>query len=611
MPTVKLKARYGTWYRSDNPTFKFYNYRTYLAIRASGPIMHSYVYFTNPFPSVPGVKVTSAKIRLWMQGGTTNTGTRSVSVQRVGRGLNFTTMTYNTRPTVFAGATRSVQTSGPLSGKHMFEIDVTADLAAVASGATFYGYIITTTAPFTIMLYGANHSQLQPELEVTYTQPPTVPRDLSPSSGRTVGVAKPHLTFNYYDVNGSEKLTAVQVQVNTTNSFTSPLWDSGQVNTTEAGLDLAETSFPAVPPNAGRWWRVRARSSAGVWSDWSSPTSWNYREKMNVVMDSPGATFSDPTPPVSWTATSPTGATATRWRAAMYVDDAGRWKLVASSGDQAGAGNTWTPSTAARNYQKPHRFVVDVWDSYNREETPGDRAFSSAARESVFLQATTVTPPTSLKHNNTYPRPDAPLTWNRAEVPDKWSIYRDGQLIASIPGTELHVGGTSFKYVDFPARGNHTWAVRAVVNNQSSSAATTSATVDFRGTWLFDPDGNAVCVQNDKDHDMTMPEVSAIHEPLGSDRVVIITQALRGYEGTVDGLITDLKGQDETAAQWRANLLRFKSEPTTTLTLVIEDQSFPVVIRNVQLRQAPLQDGWFTNFEFYQQGNLLFDPLEV
>ena len=608
MPTVKLKARYGTWYRSDSPTFKFYNYRTYLAVQASGPVMHSYVYFTTPFPNVPGVKVTRARLRLWMQNGTTNTGSRTISVQRVASGHNYATMTYDSRPTAFAGATSSVQTTGPLSGNHMFEIDVTADVAAAVKGA-FFSYIVTTTAPFTMQLYGANASKLQPELEVTYTQPPTKPRDLSPALGRVVGKAKPHITFSYYDTGGSEKLSAVRVQTNPTNSFSSPAWDSGTVVTSAAGLDLDATSYPGTAANATTWYRVQVRSSSGEWSSWSDPTSFTYRVKPTVTLTAPGATFSDPTPPISWTYASPTGSAQQRWRAALYADVGGRWVVVDHSGDRVGAGTTWTPTKATSGYD--HRAVVDVWDGYSREETPGDRSFASASRTTKFAPTTSVELPANLTATNAYPRPDVVLTWTRTEMPDFWAVYRDGKLLERIPGSDLLVSGTNYSYRDFPPRGEHEWMVRAVRNNQTSSGATASVTVDFKGTWLFDPDGSAVCIQDDREHSMSMSEESAVHEPLGSDRVVIVTQALRGYEGTVDGLITDLKGQPETAGEWRASLLRFKSEPTTVRTLVIEDQAFPVVVRNVQLKHAPMRHGWMASYEFFQQGGLLFDPLEV
>ncbi len=203
------------------------------------------------------------------------------------------------------------------------------------------------------------------------------------------------------------------------------------------------------------------------------------------------------------------------------------------------------------------------------------------------------------------------LAWTRPVVPDFWAIYRDGKLLERVPGPDLFVSGTTYSYRDFPARGTHTWNVRAIVNGKTSASTAATATVDFRGTWLFDDEGRAVCIQDDREHDMTMPEVSALHEPLGSDRVVVITQALRGYEGDVSGLITELKGQPETAATWRANLLAFKSDPTAIRTLVIEDQSFPVVVRNVQLKHAPKRYGWTASYEFYQQGGTLFAPLEV
>ena len=611
MPKVKLKARYGTWYRGDDPTRVFYNFRTYLALRSTGPVMHSYLYFTNPFPSIPGVRVTSAKLRVWLQGGTTNAGTRTVSVQRVAKGLNFTTMNYNTRPTSFAGATSSVQTTGPLSGNHMFELDVTADLAAVAAGATFYGYIVTTTAPFTMLLYGANGSTLQPELEVNYTLPPSMPRDLSPALGRAVGLAKPYLTFNYYDTSGSERLQAVQAQINPTNNFSAPAWDSGVVNSTEAGMDLNTTSYPGLAVNASAWWRARARSSAGEWSLWSDPVSMVYRVKPTVTLTSPGATFSDPTPPLAWTYSSPTGSAQSRWRAQLWVMSRGRWVDVDDSGIQTGAAGAWTPTKAATSTTAQYKAVVDVWDSYSREATPGDGGWSSASQVTTFAQTGSVAGPTALSVALTYPRPDAVLNWNRAETPDQWAIYRDGKLLTKVPGPDLFKSGTSYTWRDFPPLGTHTWNVRAVVNGKTSASTQAMALVEFKGTWLFSPDGDAVCIQDDREHDMVMPDVSAKHEPLGSDRVVIITQALRGYEGDVKGIITELKGQTETPQTWRANLLAFKSSPTTVHTLVIEDQAFPVVIASVQLSYAPKRHGWMASYDFYQQGGLLFTPLDV
>ena len=169
---------------------------------------------------------------------------------------------------------------------------------------------------------------------------------------------------------------------------------------------------------------------------------------------------------------------------------------------------------------------------------------------------------------------------------------------------------TTYRYRDYASRGSHQWNVRAVVNGKTSASTAATATVDFRGTWLFDEDGRSVCIQDDKDHAMTMPEASAVHAPLGSDRAIIITQALRGYEGDITGLITRLVGQSESVATWRANLLDFKSEPYAVRTLVMEDLAMPVVIRNVQLRGAPKRDGYLASYEFYQQGDLLFDPLE-
>lgn len=620
---IRLKARYGTWYRSDNPTFKFYNYRTYLAIRSSGPVMHSYLYFTNPFPSVKGIKVQDARIRVWLQGGTTNTGTRSVSIQRVGKSFGFADVTYNTRPQVFAGKTVSVQTTGPLSGKHMFEFNVTEDLQAVASGATFYGYIITTTAPFTIQLYGANGSTLQPELEIDYTTPPAKPTGLSPGQGRVIGTTHPYLTFDYNDNNGSTRLQRVQVQINTSNNWTTPLWDSGQVLSNEAGLFLPETTYQGLTPNSTGWWRVRAQSRTGVWSDWSAGTSFTHRAKPSVLFTAPGNTFSDPTPPIAWTYSSPTNSPQAKWRVTVSEDPSGR-RVVDTSGIVSGAADSWTPKKPVTDSGQRYYFQVDVWDSYNREAVPNSTVEASTERYSTWAPDATLDPPYQGALALAYPRPDATLTWRRNEMPDFWAIYRDGKLLVRVPGDDLQVDppagapitgdpSTYYAFKDYAPRGNHRWDIRALVNNKTSAPVTLTGVVDFKGTWLFDADGSGVCLQDDREHNATMPEVSAVHEPLGASRAVVITQALRGYEGTLSGLITPLKGQKESSTTWRNNLLAYKSTPSERRTLVIEDMAFPVVIRNVQVKGAPKRPNgtWQASYEYYQQDGFLFSPLEV
>lgn len=611
MPEVKLAARYSSWYRSDNPTFVFYNYRTYMALRSSGPAMQSVVYFTNPF-TLPKMSVVSAKLRFTMVGGTTNTGTRSISIQRLGRGVNFTKMTYNTRPTVFAGTTKSVSTTGPLGDRHVFEFDVTSDMQAIASGAPFYGWIVTTTAPFVISLH-AHNSKYPPQLVMNYTIPPTMPKELSPSAGRVVGLAKPYVTFSYFDSSGSDEFSAVRLQTSPSSGFGTISWDSGTVLTGGAGLELSTTNYPGATEGVPVFYRVMVRNMAGVWSSWSTPTSFVYQRHPTIAITNPtpGGTFSDPTPTIGWTYSSPTGSPQGKYRVRVHREDArGRLTLVQDSGLQAGAADNWTPSKA--NSGPKGWFELEVWDSYNREATIDDFGGSKIVGWASFSPVTgPVPPPLNLAHNIQYPRPEVNLTWERADAPDFWTLYRDGEFVFKVPGPDLLVAPGKYAYRDYAPKGNHNWTVRAIVNGQYSVKVTINGDVDFKGIWLYDEDGSAVCLQDDREHNLTMPEVFAVHEPLGSSKAVVVTQALRGYEGTLEGLITELKGAGEAPEVWRANLLRFKSSPSTLRTLVLEDLVLPVCTSDIQIKGAPGRRGWRASFSVYQQDDFLFDPLEA
>lgn len=73
-----------------------------------------------------------------------------------------------------------------------------------------------------------------------------------------------------------------QWQVNTTNDFSNPQFDSwknfenwyNNVNT-QAGDDLTDETILGLQANTTYWWRVRYRDNEFNWSDWSSPVSFS------------------------------------------------------------------------------------------------------------------------------------------------------------------------------------------------------------------------------------------------------------------------------------------------------------------------------------------------
>jgi hypothetical protein len=83
-------------------------------------------------------------------------------------------------------------------------------------------------------------------------------------------------------------MQSAQVQVAASeDGFGSPLWDSGSLPLTETQLDLAATSCPAPAVDTLRWWRVRNQDSAGLWSAWSDPVSWQWHARPTVSLVQP------------------------------------------------------------------------------------------------------------------------------------------------------------------------------------------------------------------------------------------------------------------------------------------------------------------------------------
>ncbi len=95
------------------------------------------------------------------------------------------------------------------------------------------------------------------------------PTNTSPASAATVTTLTPTLTASAFsDAQTGHTAANAQWQLDATNSFTSPIYDSG---TTGYSASFAVPS--AVLSNlSSYYWRVRYQDSSGMWSSYSSPT---------------------------------------------------------------------------------------------------------------------------------------------------------------------------------------------------------------------------------------------------------------------------------------------------------------------------------------------------
>jgi hypothetical protein len=285
--TTSLRVTWATWVSQSAPTSNYFKKTGYLAVNnQSSHYKFAYLWFANPFPRT-GANVLSAKLTLRTRkvtgSGTVNLGVDLATPYPVGIG----SMNWNTRASA-AGHKVQMTKSAPLAENAAWTFDVTEMMQTVGSGYGFNGFIISTTNTRDINIQGNMSAALDPVLEVEWTEAPLAPDQLAPSTGQATGVALPVLRWSFWDHAGATGLGAAHVQVaSAEDGFGSPLWDSGSLPLTETQLDLSATDCPAPAADTLRWWRVRNQDSAGLWSAWSDPVSWQWHPRLSVELVQP------------------------------------------------------------------------------------------------------------------------------------------------------------------------------------------------------------------------------------------------------------------------------------------------------------------------------------
>lgn len=248
MSTQTVTSGFDAWASSSGPTTP-HPLESSLKIRQDAG--QAFLWMRSPAPV--GTTVTSAILTLTARGA--STGSRTLELYRISQSWTANKLTWNKRPSVFP-STLITKSIGTLADGDTIQIDVTAMVQAWAAGGSNYGIRLGTSATTTHQFYAYNSSR-GPKLTVTWSDNPSQPSDLRPSEAVT-SLALPHVTFTYEDLSGNTALAAAQVQVSATSSFTSPLYDSGEVATTESGLDLAalvteRLSNPSFSTNTTGW----------------------------------------------------------------------------------------------------------------------------------------------------------------------------------------------------------------------------------------------------------------------------------------------------------------------------------------------------------------------
>lgn len=578
---------------------------------SSGAKKYAYVYFARPFPL--GVNVVSAKLKLYAdaKSGSWSAVSRTITVSRVTQAWKAGRLTWNNRPSVTTTGQVAVTKTSSITDGQLWEFDVTAMLQLVADGTAWYGFRVEINESVLRRLYSANAAVYKPTLELTWSKAPEAPSDLSPSGNRSVVVSKPILRFDFTDEYGNTDMQACQVQINSTDVWTSPSFDSGTVSTSVPQLDLSTTAYAGLSDGSSTYWRVRVQDGAGLWSGWSTAAQFKRTTRGTLTITNPAASPNDyvteATPPIIW---SLSGRTQKAYQVVIKDVD-GEW--IHTSGKVDGTATSYTLPKGIIHDDETYTVLVKVWDTIDRQKTPEETEVpTTASRSFTYQRQTSVAAPVGLTATDMTPEPGVQLEWTRSTAPDSWTISRNGKVIDSgVLPVDTLVSGTTYRYVDRTAhpRKSHTYKVRAKVNGvDSKNNPTASVTIKPVGIWLDDEDrGIRVQLLGNDEGSWTMGETADVYTPVGSTKAVRITQALRGYEGSISGLLTATA--TKTLAQVEDDLLKLKERPGRTYQLVLADLSIPVVIGNVTIAPTPRAEiERLVTFDFWQVGDLTFKP---
>lgn len=573
--------------------------RLYLADGSSANTRFVYMYFARPFPL--GARIVSATLRLYSGDGFA--GSVTMSVQRTNAKWSVNRVNWNNKPGT-TGPTVSQTKSGGSNTQWSF--DVTAMMQSVSDGAPWYGVRISATGAGTKFLYSAQAAgNLRPVLEVTWTDAPEPPEDLYPDGNLAVTEAAPKLRFDFTDNVGDTDMASAEVRIAAVPSFGSAYW-SQMYDTSTPEADLAALGFPGLANGATAYWWVRVKDGSGDWSDWSQMAQFRRVDPGTLTITNPPSGtepyVEEPTPPIVWSFTLPQRA----YQIIITDPDAPENWLWTSGKITSTDTGVELPAGVIVDLEAIYRVIVRVWDAVDRVSTGGAKVYVEAQRDFTYKFTDTVTPPSDLEVSPDPVRARVTLIWNRGTAPDSFVIFRDGRVIASDVQPEDVLVDGEYVFLDKTAkpRKEHTWEVAAVVNGKSSSGNPTDTQfVRQVTTSLVEIDGDREMYFFNPEVDAARAEISEIQYILGDAPPVLITQSIRGYEGTVTGIFASDVVPGLSAQDQRDALKYFIRRPGTPLILTWVDKTMEVVIRNVTITPISRPDysvEYVASFDFFQ-----------
>jgi hypothetical protein len=313
-----------------------------------------------------------------------------------------------------------------------------------------------------------------------------------------------------------------------------------------------------------------------------------------VAITAPAATTPDLRPEVIWTFTppaAPAGLPAVvqeAYRVTVERLDGIRWTMLADSGLVTSTATSYAPPIALSNLAATYRATVYVADNLDRESLPIAPALARASQTFTIAPSGAVTDPAGL--TATIIDDDAVrLDWTRGTRPDHWSLEVNGVVLED--GIDVTPTGTAYSWTYYGVlpRKATTLKLHAVEILGGafvlSPGASVSVTTSPIGIWIVDPaTGTQIHLADREALQAEIAESSAVYPRLGDRAPVVVTEIIRGYEGTVSGPLLTWGSQTARTAHATAIALR---ELGGDLRLVLGDLNLPVAVFGLVANPTP------------------------
>jgi hypothetical protein len=619
-----LRTSSDSWVNEDHPAINHGPDRRFFLNGDASHKRYGYAYFSKPFPG--GALILDAELTLTLAAAWA--GTTTITINRIVESWKESQINYTNRPSITTTHQATATVVGGSAGQRV-TIDLTQMIADVAAGAAWYGvqiqidttgnkYLWTSEAP----------NEHGPTLDVSWALVPDAVTDLHPADGAIVGDTTPVVTWTFRDVDGSSDQESSQVQVSTDPAdFSTPVFDS----TMTANTDWQQEISSGLTDGDTYYWRVRVTDENGNVSPWSDVVSFTVTVKGALTLSSPGATVDETTPPVTWALGSGTqqayriiltdnfairtgGRSHIAYIVPTVIWDTGRVESAATT--------VHVPAgLIADDTADAYTIEVRVWDDTGRVSTPGSPAYSSDVQTFSWVKGgpTNVASLTVAGDD-----PGLELTWTRSIEPDFFALYVDGVIPGGVdqngqswdrllPGDYL-VSGTTYalSWMGAEPGVSHTYEIAAVDNDagvfkHSTGNPTATYTTSPLGLWLVDMDTGdrvQILMKNDPSGQWTIGEEAQDYYPIGRRDPVHIVTSVRGYEGSMTGLLADNDGT--TAEQWKERLEGMKGTlGSDQIRMIVQGFNFPINLGAVEISPSAVE-GYNISFAFAQTGEYPF-----